>query len=377
MLTPIAEGKEEFAIIHTLDDLGGRFIIVSDVHGCFDQLIALLQKVNFCNTRIRAMPNLLYPNGLDDDRVYDREDVCVCVGDLVNKGPKSFDVVRFFRDIGAYVVLGNHDIKFMEVVNAIRASVSSQRVKLPDKVRNSSMFALAKQCPDDVLEYLQQLPHILRLTKFKILVVHAGLDPSVSLSKQRTSAVTRMRNIMERGQYIKLKNEFSQIHLQQIPESRNAPSTNDYEGGTVKKNISFLEEPLSLSGSYATLENHQFGKSWACVWGEHASSGLNPQTYGEKINRTSDAVAIDSDLNYQGCDKKCTKRGIEVQEDVEFLPEYKGWTVVFGHDAKRKLQCYPLTFGLDTGCVYGGSLTALILPGCTLLSVPGYKAEGK
>lgn len=44
--------------------------------------------------------------------------------------------------------------------------------------------------------------------------------------------------------------------------------------------------------------------------------------------------------------------------------------VVFGHTPMREVAYYPSAIGIDTGCVYGGHLTGLLLPARRLLQVP-------
>jgi len=74
--------------------------VVGDIQGCFDSLISLLDQVNF----------------------NPKTDTLYCVGDLVNRGPKSLETLRFLKSLGNSVkpVLGNHDLHLISCYYGVR-----------------------------------------------------------------------------------------------------------------------------------------------------------------------------------------------------------------------------------------------------------------
>jgi protein phosphatase len=82
----------------------GPFDIIGDVHGCYDELIELLEKLGYDITepyRIAAPPGR----------------TVVFLGDLVDRGPKVVEVINLVRSMMlqgiALCVPGNHDVKLL------------------------------------------------------------------------------------------------------------------------------------------------------------------------------------------------------------------------------------------------------------------------
>jgi bis(5'-nucleosyl)-tetraphosphatase (symmetrical) len=141
---------------------------IGDVQGCNDELQALIARLNF---------------SADRDQIY-------FVGDLVNRGPASLQVLRFVRSLGdnAVVVLGNHDLHLLAVVHGVRRNRKSDTL---DDV-------LTAPDRDALLEWLITRPmaHIHTHRDGRVdLIVHAGLIPqwtvdmTLSLAREVESAL--------------------------------------------------------------------------------------------------------------------------------------------------------------------------------------------
>jgi len=129
---------------------------VGDIQGCLDSLLLLLDKCGFDRNR---------------DRLW-------LVGDLVNRGPRSLETLRFVRDLGpaATTVLGNHDLYLLMVAAGVdrrgKGDTLGEILAAPDR--------------DELLDWLrhQQLCHL----EDDFCLVHAGLLPQWTTATARALA---------------------------------------------------------------------------------------------------------------------------------------------------------------------------------------------
>lgn len=142
--------------------MASRTIVVGDIHGCYDELVALLEKAAFG----------------PDDRL-------ICVGDLIAKGPKSREVLQLFMSDRRFrSVIGNHDL-------ALRRRWNGEHIHL--KSAQKEVHKKLKAEKDIFTSFFNRLPFVIDLDTH--LVVHAGLRPNVELYSQTTGDMTRLRTL--------------------------------------------------------------------------------------------------------------------------------------------------------------------------------------
>lgn len=121
--------------------------LIGDIHGCFDELQALLAQVSF-------------------DPQHDQ---LWLTGDLVARGPASLDVLRYVRSLGPAVrmVLGNHDLHLL----AVYAGISRNKPK--------DLLTPLLEAPDrdELINWLRRQPVLQVDDERKLIMGHAGITP--------------------------------------------------------------------------------------------------------------------------------------------------------------------------------------------------------
>jgi len=130
-------------------------LIIGDIHGCFTELLALLDKV-----------------GLGE------EDAVIGIGDIVDRGPETPQVVDYFRKTpNTMAIMGNHERKHM------RAARHEVKLSLSQQI-SQAQFGAAYQ---EALGWMSALPLYIELEQ--AIVVHGYFEPSIALEQQNPSVL--------------------------------------------------------------------------------------------------------------------------------------------------------------------------------------------
>jgi hypothetical protein len=162
--------------VYNLSYPKGKVIAIGDVHGCKEELNELIGKLD------------LYPG--------DTEDLVVFLGDLVDRGPYSEEVVQTVRTLSdssnTYCVVSNHDEKVARYHYHHLKGLEDPNYKTPMRPPKSY-----PELSESSLAFLNRCPHAVFVSNegtaepYPLCFVHAGLSPA--LFKQPPAAFVRNR----------------------------------------------------------------------------------------------------------------------------------------------------------------------------------------
>ncbi|KAJ2897550.1 ser thr protein phosphatase family [Zalerion maritima] len=328
---------------------GKRLIFIGDVHGMLGPLKELLQKISF--------------DAAGGDHV-------IFTGDMVMKGPDSVGVVDYAMEIGASAVRGNHEDRVLLAAQQLdlerrrrkhqhkkTKSEGSEEEQAKEESDEDYQYALtdpmeeehfshgddkdrnvARRLSTHQLTWLASLPVILNVGHLPpmgdVVTVHAGLVPGVPLDKQDPWAVMNMRTLLYLGDELRV--EFAR---QAVESARRALEPNEDKKERINVGPKETEVQDLAMRDRKDWDNDVFvpvasreGERWTKVW--------------EKAMRKLAKDARKADAEDDGA--TATKKDHLM-------------SVIFGHDSKRGLQLGKYSYGVDSGCVRGGQLTALIV----------------
>jgi hypothetical protein len=121
-----------------------RTIIVGDVHGCFDELLKILDAASYDESN----------------------DELIFTGDLINKGPNSLGVLKWLHERpNVKKVLGNHELRFLEAAKDPKSAPKKMQFLLNELKKDIDVWC----------EYISSWPMYVETSDY--LVVHGGVVP--------------------------------------------------------------------------------------------------------------------------------------------------------------------------------------------------------
>ena len=224
-------------------------------------------------------------------------------GDLVNRGGQSLEALRLIHSLAdsAMTVLGNHDLHLLAYAYGVRKG----------KDKNPEFEAIL-DAPDgaELLAWLRGQPLVWKSGKRRLALVHAGVDP------------------------------------------RWGPKATSQRAREVEQ---------ALASEPAEYFRHMYGnrpRRWRPKQPHYMRLRAMTNVFTRMRFCDRDGAL---DLDYKGSPDRAPKG---VRPWFEFLnPDWKGWTLIFGHWSMLGLFSNDQVIGLDTGCVWGGELTALVIDG--------------
>ncbi len=145
-------------IVKTASMTKNRRIVIGDVHGHYDTLLALLDTIS----------------PTSEDELY-------FLGDLIDRGPKSAQVVDLVMRNQFKCLRGNHEEMLLDVVGTGEVSVELYQSWLYSG-GHATVDSYDSKIPQDHIDWIKNLPLYLDLGDYWL--VHAGVDPRISLTKQ-------------------------------------------------------------------------------------------------------------------------------------------------------------------------------------------------
>ncbi len=236
------------------------------------------------------------------------------VGDLVNRGPRSLDVLRWARALGDGItcVLGNHDLHLL--ARAAGAEGEKKRDTLAD--------VLSARDRDTLIDWLRARPLLVHDDRFAL--VHAGLHPSWTIDEARQLAA-------------------------ELEAQLRGPSWRAFLAAMADRSGAPPRWHAGLGG----------GDRWRALLAYFVRA---------RTLRPDGRVEPDFD-------------GPPAQAPAGCVPWFKfpepAWathTIVFGHWAALGLDLGPRHVALDTGCVWGRTLTAIRIDDRTVYQVKAVEA---